>query len=220
MRNRCRYPREAIAEEIRVEVLWGSVCVMSIFNLTNPEIYVITAAQEGQMGGQVTTWVTLATLIPEQLRVVAVISPRNFTFPLIQKSQRFVVNLLAADQAEWLPHFGLRSQREFDKFAGIPYTTTPQGIPLLPNTCGWADCIVVESVDRGDRVVLIADVIDQMVFPDRKPLRRVEALAALPSEVTQALAEKRSLDIEVERKLRESWEAGSTGNPAHPRMKA
>ncbi|NJM76640.1 MAG: hypothetical protein HC852_13715 [Acaryochloridaceae cyanobacterium RU_4_10] len=41
----------------------------SIFNLTNPEIYVITAAHEGQVSGQVATWVTLAALVPERLRV-------------------------------------------------------------------------------------------------------------------------------------------------------
>jgi flavin reductase (DIM6/NTAB) family NADH-FMN oxidoreductase RutF len=64
----------------------------SIFNLTNPELYVITAAHEGQVSGQITTWVTLGALVPEHFRVVTVISPRNFTFALIQSSQRFVVN--------------------------------------------------------------------------------------------------------------------------------
>jgi flavin reductase (DIM6/NTAB) family NADH-FMN oxidoreductase RutF len=171
----------------------------SIFNLTNPELYVITAADAGQVSGQITTWVTLGALVPEHLRVVTVISPRNFTFALIQRSQRFVVNLLAEGQQDWLPLFGLQSTRDINKFDGILMQTTASGIPILPQTCGWAECQVVQTVDLGDRHVLIADVLHHELHESRKPLRRVEAMAALPSEVGQALAQKRLLDIECDR---------------------
>lgn len=184
---------------------------MSIFNFANPEIYVITAAYDGSIGGQVTTWITLATLVPEHLRVVTIISPRNFTFPLMMQSRRFVVNLLAADQFAWLPHFGLRSQRDFNKFASITYTTTATGIPLLPDTCGWAACEIAETIDRGDRVILVADVVAQAVDTNRQPLRRQEALAALPPQVAQALAKKRSLDIDLDRVLIEQWQTSHPG---------
>jgi flavin reductase (DIM6/NTAB) family NADH-FMN oxidoreductase RutF len=187
---------------------------MSIFNFANPEIYVITAAYDGCIGGQVTTWVTLATLVPEHLRVVTVISPRNFTFSLMMQSRRFVVNLLAAEQFAWLPLFGLESQRDINKFETIDYTTTACGIPLLPDTCGWVKCEIAETIDRGDRVVLVADVVAQTVNSTRQPLRRQEALAALPPEVTQALAKKRSLDIELDRVLIENWQAGGVASEA------
>ena len=173
----------------------------SIFNLTNPEIYVITAAHDGLMSGQITTWVTSGSLVPEHLRVVTVISPRNFTFALIQRSQRFVVNLLGEGQQDWLPLFGLQSTREIHKFDGILTNMTANGIPVLPETCGWAECQIVQGVDLGDRHVLIADVLHHQLHESRKPLRRVEAMAALPSEVGQALAQKRVLDIEGDRAL-------------------
>jgi flavin reductase (DIM6/NTAB) family NADH-FMN oxidoreductase RutF len=173
----------------------------SIFNLTNPELYVITAAHGDQVSGQITTWVTLGALVPEHLRVVTVISPRNFTFALIQNSQRFVVNLLAEGQQEWLPLFGLQSTRDLNKFDGLLTDTTASGIPILPQTCGWTECQVVHTVDLGDRHVLIADILDHKLHDSRKPLCRVEAMAALPPEVGQALAEKRALDIECDRAL-------------------
>jgi flavin reductase (DIM6/NTAB) family NADH-FMN oxidoreductase RutF len=173
----------------------------SIFNLANPEIYVITAAHEGRSSGQVTTWVTLGALVPERLRLVTVVSPRNFTFGLIQGSQRFVVNLLGEGQQDWLPLFGLRSSRDMNKFDGILTQTTPTGIPILPGTCGWAECQIVQDVDLGDRYVLIADVLHHELDESRKPLRRIEAMAALPLEVGQALARKRLLDIECDRAL-------------------
>jgi flavin reductase (DIM6/NTAB) family NADH-FMN oxidoreductase RutF len=173
----------------------------SIFNLINPEIYVITAAHEGQRGGQVTTWVTVGALVPEHLRVVTVVSPRNFTFALIQNSQRFVVNLLAEGQQDWLSLFGLQSSRDINKFDGILTQTTASGIPILPQTCGWAECQIVQDVDLGDRHVIIADVLHHELNESRKPLRRSEAMAALPSEVGQALAQKRVLDIACDRAL-------------------
>ncbi len=181
----------------------------SIFNLTNPELYVITAAHGGQVSGQITTWVTLGALVPERLRVVAVISPRNFTFVLIQKSQRFVVNLLAEGQQDWLPLFGLRSTREVDKFDGILTEKTVSGIPILPETCGWAECQTVQEVDWGDRIIIIADVLSHQADTSRKPLCRAEAMAALSSEVDQALVQKRLLDIEFDRVLMQTHQSGS-----------
>jgi flavin reductase (DIM6/NTAB) family NADH-FMN oxidoreductase RutF len=181
----------------------------SIFNLTNPEIYVITAAHDGLMSGQITTWVTLGSLVPEHLRVVTVISPRNFTFALIQKSRHFVVNLLAEGQQDWLPLFGLQSTREIDKFDGILTEMTANGIPVLPQTCGWADCQVVQAMDLGDRHVIIADILHHQLHESRKPLRRSEAMAALPTEVGQALAQKRLLDIECDRALMQAYQSQS-----------
>jgi flavin reductase (DIM6/NTAB) family NADH-FMN oxidoreductase RutF len=67
----------------------------SIFHLTNQEIFVITSNYNGQSSGQVATWVMLATLIPERLRVITAISPFNHTQSLLHHSQRFVINLLA-----------------------------------------------------------------------------------------------------------------------------
>jgi flavin reductase (DIM6/NTAB) family NADH-FMN oxidoreductase RutF len=181
----------------------------SIFNLTNPELYVITAAYEGQTSGQITTWVTLGALVPEHLRAVAVISPSNFTFELIRESQRFAINLLAEGQQNWLPLFGLQSTREINKFDGILCETTADGIPILPQTCGWAECQIVQEVDLGDRIIVIADVLNHQVNESRKPLCRAEAMAALPPEVSQALAQKRLLDIECDRALLQAHQSQS-----------
>jgi flavin reductase (DIM6/NTAB) family NADH-FMN oxidoreductase RutF len=181
----------------------------SIFNLTNPELYVITAAHSGQVSGQITTWVTSGALVPEHLRIVTVISPRNFTFALIQQSRHFVVNLLAQGQQDWLPLFGLQSSREIDKFDGILTETTANGIPILPETCGWAECRTVHEVDLGDRTIIIADVLTHQVDMSRKPLCRAEAMAALPPTVGEALAQKRLLDIECDRVLMQAHQSES-----------
>lgn len=173
----------------------------SIFHLTNQEIFVITAAQSGQYSGQVATWVMLASLIPEQLRVIVAISPFNFTQSLIQQSQRFVINLLAQGQEDWLVLFGLHSSCTIDKFADIKISLSPAGIPILPGCCGWAECCIGQSLDVGDRILYVADVIAHQVYPDRQPLREVEAFAALAPDLRQALHHKLTADIERSRTL-------------------
>ncbi|MBW4554280.1 MAG: flavin reductase family protein [Aphanocapsa sp. GSE-SYN-MK-11-07L] len=173
----------------------------SIFQLTNQEIFVVTAAHNGQLGGQVATWVMLATLIPERLRVIIAISPFNYTQSLLQQSQRFVLNLLAAGQEDWLVLFGLHSGRDINKFSEIDFTLSPTGIPILPQTCGWAECVIGQSVNLGDRILYIADVVEHRVYPERTPMREVAAFATLPEDVRQALASKLEADIERSRGL-------------------
>ena len=173
----------------------------SIFHLTNQEIFVVTAAHEGQVSGQVATWVMLVTLVPDRLRIGVAISPLNFTYTLINQSQKFVVNLLAEGQHDWLPLFGLKSTWEIDKFAEIDIKLTASGIPVLPGTCGWAECRIGQQVDIGDRVLYIADVVKHHLYPDRQPLREIEAFLALPENVVQALTEKLQNDAERARDL-------------------
>ncbi len=179
-----------------------SSSLSSIFTLVNAEIYVITAAHQGLRGGQVATWVMLASLVPEQMRVVAVISPCNFTYTLMQASQQFVLHLLAQGQQDWLPLFGMHSGHQTDKFAQIDdLQFTQGGIPILPGTCGWIKCNISHQINTGDRIILIADGVESHLNSDRKPLRRIEALEALPEAITQALLQQRQADIERDRNL-------------------
>ncbi len=174
----------------------------SIFSLSNPEIYVVTTAHDGQLAGQVATWVTLASLVPEHPRVIVVLSPATHTSSLLRHQPTFVLNLLSETQAPWLERFGLFSGFNRDKFQGIELTYTDQGLPILPNTCGWAVCQATEHVDVGDRIIWIADVTEQSYHPDQRPLRRVEGLNTLPNEVRDRLLQQRLADIERDRPLR------------------
>lgn len=161
----------------------------------------MTAAHAGQISGQVATWVMLASLVPEQLRVVVAVSPFNFTNELIQASGQFTLNLLAADQTAWMVRFGLYSSREINKFEGIFYQLSPEGLPLLPDTCGWAECRIGQQLFTGDRYLYIADVLEHQVDPERQPLREQEAFSQLTADERTALDEKLQRDIDHSRSL-------------------
>ena len=73
----------------------------------------------------------------------------------------------------------------------------------------FADDADVNAELGGDRHVIIADILHHELNGSRKPLRRIEAMAALSSEVGQALAQKRVLDIECDRALMNAYQSQS-----------
>jgi flavin reductase (DIM6/NTAB) family NADH-FMN oxidoreductase RutF len=166
----------------------------SIFSLTNHELFVITARDGDRVGGQIATWIVPATLAAGRQRVVAVISPENYTHDLIAASGSFVLNMLADHQQELVPRFGLYSGRDVDKFEGLQLANAKSGIPILADTCGWALCEIVAALDCGDRMVYIADVTGQQLDPARRPLRKNDAFEALPPAVRLQLEEKQRRD--------------------------
>ncbi|MFZ1728662.1 MAG: flavin reductase family protein [Bacteroidota bacterium] len=166
----------------------------SLFSLTDHEIFVVTARDEGQDSGQIATWIMPATLVPDHPRVAVVISQQNFTHSLLAVSGSFVLNLLSDEQHELLPLFGLHSTRERDKFAGMEIARSPEGIVVLPGTCGWAECRVVASLDLGDRIIYAADIVAQELHPGRRPLHKREAFALQPPDILAQLEDKHRID--------------------------
>ena len=162
--------------------------------MTNHEIYVVTARHEDRENGQIATWIMPATLVPDSPRIVAILSQKNFTHSLIRHSGRFALNMLAEGQHDLVPLFGLVSGLEIDKFDGMELHRTSGGLPIIPGTCGWAECTVIASHDGGDRMIYIADIVEQNLVSSRKPLRKQDAFDALPADIRLLLEEKHRLD--------------------------
>ncbi len=173
----------------------------SIFSMTDHELYVVTARDGARENGQIATWIMPATLVPDAPRVVAVLSPMNMTHELIARSGRFVLNMLSVDQSEFVPLFGLVSGREIDKLHDMLLDRTSSGLPVLPGTCGWAECVIAASIDAGDRMVYVADIVEQQAYPGMRPLRKREAFARQSEDIRALLERKHTLDGERDRAL-------------------
>ena len=168
----------------------------SIFSLTNHELYVVTAAHNGKENGQIASWIFPATLVAGTPRLVAVLSPMNFTYQLIRESRRFTVQLLSANQDDLVPRFGLLTGKSIDKFRGLSLQRTASGLPLLEGTCGWIECTIIDEIDSGDRMIVLAEVVEQQVYPDKYPLRKLDAFMKLPVEIRMDLMQKATRDGE------------------------
>jgi 3-hydroxy-9,10-secoandrosta-1,3,5(10)-triene-9,17-dione monooxygenase reductase component len=77
------------------------------------------------------------------------------TWPLIERSGSFCVNVLAHDQRDVSAVFGKAGA---DKFASIEWQPAPSGAPLLRGVLTWIDCTVESVVDGGDHWLVVGRV--------------------------------------------------------------
>ncbi len=83
----------------------------------------------------------------------------------IEKSGRFCVNVLAEEQQETCARFG---SREPDKFAGIDWTRSGLGSPILTGSLAHIDCTVETVHDGGDHWVVFGRVASLSEVRDEK----------------------------------------------------
>ncbi len=77
------------------------------------------------------------------------------SLPEFLESSHFAVNVLAADQHHLSRQFSTPAP---DKFAGVPATEGPGGVPLLDGVIARFTCRHVRNHDGGDHVIFIGEV--------------------------------------------------------------
>ncbi len=95
-------------------------------------------------------------------------------WPLIQRSGRFCVNVLAADQEHVSAQMATKG---VDKFAGIEWSpATATGSPVIAGTLAHLDCTIHAVYEGGDHFVVVgrvehlethgpeADVVEPLIF--------------------------------------------------------
>ncbi|MCU1673690.1 MAG: putative oxidoreductase [Frankiales bacterium] len=88
------------------------------------------------------------------------------SWPLIQATGRFVVNVLAADQEDLCVRF---ATRDVDKFADVGWTETPWG-PALDGVLSTVRCEVEAVHPAGDHDIVIGHVRELVPHRDAGPL--------------------------------------------------
>ena len=89
------------------------------------------------------------------------------TWPLIERTGAFGVNVLTAEQREVSSVFGRSGE---DKFAGLDWIPAPSGVPVLDGVLTWLDCAVESVHDGGDHRVVIGRVHTLGATADAEPL--------------------------------------------------
>ena len=89
------------------------------------------------------------------------------TWPRLRDIGRFCVNVLAEGQDAVSQNF---ARSGADKFAGVPWTPSAHGAPVLADIVAWIDCELTAEYDGGDHTLVVARVLDLGGHPDRRPL--------------------------------------------------
>lgn len=128
-------------------------------------VTVITALDGGEPVGF--TCQSFASLSLEPPLVTVSPQRTSTTWPRIRRAGRFCANILAEGQQELGSRF---ARTGTDKFAGVRWSTSPSGCPVLEDVLAWVDCEVLQEVDGGDHVIAVARVLDLAVLSDEPPL--------------------------------------------------
>jgi flavin reductase (DIM6/NTAB) family NADH-FMN oxidoreductase RutF len=89
------------------------------------------------------------------------------TWPRLREIGRFCVNVLAEHQTGVSQRFAHSGS---DKFAGVPWTRSRHGSPVLEGVVAWIDGELWAEYDGGDHTVVVARVLDLGADPARRPL--------------------------------------------------
>jgi 3-hydroxy-9,10-secoandrosta-1,3,5(10)-triene-9,17-dione monooxygenase reductase component len=80
------------------------------------------------------------------------------SWPLIQRSGKFCVNFLAADQADLS---NTMASRGVDKFGDVKWTPSAvTGSPVLDGSLAHVDCTIHQVHEAGDHYIVIGRVVD------------------------------------------------------------
>lgn len=129
-------------------------------------VTVVTAVSNGQPVGLTCQSFSSVSLEPPLVLFIPAKSSR--AWPAIQRSGKFCVNFLAADQAEVSNQMASRGS---DKYAGVEWTPAPvTGSPVLPGTVGYVDCTIHAVHEAGDHFLVIGRAQHLEVGEAEEPL--------------------------------------------------
>ncbi|MEU1520989.1 flavin reductase family protein [Nocardia rhamnosiphila] len=77
------------------------------------------------------------------------------SWPSIKRAGNFVINILAEDQEHICRQMSVKGG---DKFAGLDWTPSPSGAPVLTNALAWIDATVETEHAAGDHVIVVSEV--------------------------------------------------------------
>ncbi|GAW48168.1 MULTISPECIES: flavin reductase family protein [unclassified Nocardioides] len=119
-------------------------------------VTVVTTTSNDEPVGMTCQSFSSVSLDPPLVLFIPAKSSRSW--PLIQRSGKFCVNFLAADQAELS---NTMASRGVDKFGDVKWTPSrATGSPILEGSLAHVDCTIHQVHEAGDHYVVIGRVVD------------------------------------------------------------
>ena len=162
-------------------------------------VCVVTAAEpDGGQAGFVVGSFTSVSLDPP---LVAFFPDKSSTsWPRIERSGRFCVNILSSDQESVCRQFASKGE---DKFEGVTVRAAASGSPIIEGVVAWIDCELDQVHEAGDHYAVYGRVLDLNVENGSLPLlffqggygRFAPLSMAAPSNRTVSADHLREVDL-------------------------
>ncbi len=91
---------------------------------------------------------------------------RSHSWKLIEATGHFAVNILGADQVALCGRLAGKGE----KFAGVDYTLSERGLPLLAGALVTLECTIAWTHDAGDHLFVLGRVQDMAIRREGNPM--------------------------------------------------
>jgi flavin reductase (DIM6/NTAB) family NADH-FMN oxidoreductase RutF len=120
-------------------------------------VQVVGAAHEGVVRAYCSHWVCQVSF--EEPIVMASVSPKHDTYPLLEKAGVFTVSILAGDQIDVGQYFSYPG-RKFRYIAAeyLEFPDAARGLPVVRNCIAWLLCETFERKPMADHELFFARV--------------------------------------------------------------
>lgn len=118
-------------------------------------VQVVAAHHDGLTRAYTSHWVTQISF--DEPIVLASVSPKHDTHPLLMAAGAFTVSILAADQIREGQYFSYPG-RKFRYAAPEFIDHDEQGRPFVPNSIAWLHCETFDRIERFDHDLFLARV--------------------------------------------------------------
>lgn len=121
-------------------------------------VQVVAARHDGTTRAYTSHWVTQVSFAEPIL--MASVSPRHDTFPLIEKAGRFTVSVLAGDQVaegQYFSYPGRKFRYIADEFI-VEWAHDDRVDPVIDRAIAWLACDVIDTKDLEDHRLFFARV--------------------------------------------------------------
>ncbi len=137
--------------------------------LLNPEPPVLVSCGDLEHPNLITIGWT-GTICTQPSMVSISIRPERHSHKLISESKQFVINLPTESLLRAVDWCGVRSGRDYDKFAEMKLTATPskalEGCPVLAQSPVNLECKVTQIIPLGSHDLFLAEVVAVNVDED------------------------------------------------------
>ncbi|RME50014.1 MAG: flavin reductase [Caldilineae bacterium] len=122
-------------------------------------LYILTAeGKDGKVAAATVNWVTQVSFQPPLL--VVGVKADSLAHAVIKESRAFALNMLGKGQQSLAFTFFKPLEREGNTIGGEAFHAGTTGAPVLESTPAYVECRLVETVERGDHSVFVAEVVD------------------------------------------------------------
>lgn len=131
-------------------------------------LFICGTREEDEVNGFTASWVTQGSFSPPL--VVMAVRAEGTSHGMIQRSKRFSLNVLRADQKDLAAVFFKPQKGIGGRFDSAPFSFGELGLPLLTDAIGGVECELAGELNLGDHSVFVGEVKSALLHKDAEAL--------------------------------------------------